>query len=62
MGLIVAPIPVGAKLVDTIANLTAAELAAFKAGGIEGVIAYLGGNLTQALLSECANQQSASPR
>jgi hypothetical protein len=57
MGLIVAPIPIGAKLVDTIATLTAAELAAFKAGGIEGVIAYLGGNLTQALLSECANQQ-----
>jgi hypothetical protein len=54
---IVAPIPIGAKIVDTTENLTAADLAAFKADGIDGICAYLGGNLTQALLSEAENQQ-----
>ena len=50
MNAVVAPIPIGSRLVDTVAALTPAQLAAFKVGGIDGVIAYLGGNLTQTLL------------
>ena len=57
MSLIVTSIPIGAKLFDTVASPTAAELAAFKAGGFDGMIAYLGGNLTQELISEAGNQK-----
>ena len=50
--MIVSAIPIGARLVDTTAGLTLAELKAMRAGGIEGLIAYLGGNLTPQLLED----------
>lgn len=49
----VRPIPVGTKLVDTTTELTPPRLNSLRAQGVEGVIAYLGGNLTPALLSAC---------
>ncbi len=50
MSAIVAAIPIGTRLIDTVSSLTPTQLTAFKAGGIDGVVAYLGGNLTQTFL------------
>lgn len=44
--LAVQPIPVRTRLVDTIAVYSAATLRALKDAGAEGIIGYLGGNLT----------------
>lgn len=44
--LVVQPIPVRTRLVDTIGPLTVATLRAYKDEGAEGIIGYLGGNLT----------------
>ena len=52
--MIVAPIPVSSRLADTIAVLTPSALADLQAHGIDGVIAYLGHNLTAALVDACA--------
>jgi len=52
MTLVVAPIPVGAKLIDTIAPLGLGQLVSMREAGVEGVIAYLGGNLTPTLLED----------
>jgi len=51
--MIVAPVPAGTKLADTIAPLDIPTLKAFLADGIRGVIAYLNGNLTEQLLTNC---------
>jgi len=50
---VVAAIPIGSRLVDTVASLGLATLRSMKRLGIDGVIAYLGGNLTPELLSDC---------
>jgi hypothetical protein len=50
--LVVQSIPVGARLFDTVAPLSLAELQALKAAGCEGLILYLGGNLTSATLAD----------
>lgn len=51
MTLAVAEIPVGTRLVDTVAALGPSQLAALRAAGVGGVIAYLGGNLNPLLLA-----------
>jgi hypothetical protein len=45
-------IPPGARLYDTIAPLTTTALRALKEAGADGVIAYLGGNLTAEALAD----------
>jgi hypothetical protein len=52
MTLLVAPIPVSKRLVDTIATLDLAALSRMKNAGAEGIIAYLGGNLTRQLIAD----------
>jgi hypothetical protein len=49
--MIVAPIPMAARLVDTDEPLTPTDLAAFKDAGIDGIVAYLGGNLSSELVA-----------
>lgn len=44
--LVVTAIPVGTRLVDTVAAYSVAALRAYKDAGAEGIIGYLGGNLT----------------
>lgn len=51
MSLIVQPIPVAARLVDTIARLTPTQLREMHDAGVDGVIAYLGRNLDTELLA-----------
>ena len=51
--MIVSPIPVGTKLIDTVATLPLATLRAMGELGVRGVIAYLGGNLTPQLVGDC---------
>ena len=52
MSLVVAPIPVGSRLIDTVANLDdLAKMQELVAQGVDGFIAYLGGNLTPKLLA-----------
>lgn len=48
--MIVAPIPVGARLVDS-TGLTPGICPALKAAGVDGLIGYLGGCLTPALVA-----------
>jgi hypothetical protein len=45
-------IPPGARLYDTIAPLTTTALRALKEAGADGVIAYLGGNLTAEAIAD----------
>lgn len=60
--LIVAPIPVRTLLVDTVGPLTMTALRAYKAAGAEGVIGYLGGNLTpEAIESALSLNLGVSP-
>jgi len=57
MGLVVEEIRVGARLVDTVAQLGPTELARLRDDGIEGVVAYLGGNLTAELVANATSLQ-----
>lgn len=52
MSVIVSPVPSGSRLFDSICELTPTQLRAFKDVGADGVIAYLGLNLTKDV---CAN-------
>jgi hypothetical protein len=47
--MLVAPIPVGARLVDGV-SIAPSDCAALKAAGNDGIFGYLGGNLTPALV------------
>lgn len=49
--MIVQPIPVGTRLIDTVADMGPSALAAARDCGAEGIIAYLGGNLTRDLIA-----------
>lgn len=55
-GLYVAAIPVGARLVDTVGPLDRSHCAQLYAGGIEGIIAYLRGNLTPQLVDDATSE------
>jgi hypothetical protein len=46
MTVVVQPVPPGSKLFDTIAALTPTRLRAFQEAGADGIVAYLGLNLT----------------
>jgi hypothetical protein len=51
--MIIAPIPIRSLLIDTIGELSIPNLTAARNSGAEGVIAYLGGNLTAQAVANC---------